>query len=78
MKFSFGVQEVEHLIHIVSHEHVKVDPNIIKAMVEWIFPKTLNNFRGLLGLIGYYHKFVKNYGIIEEPLATLLNKDTFY
>jgi hypothetical protein len=34
-KCAFGVQEVEYLGHIVSHEGVKVDPNKIKAMREW-------------------------------------------
>jgi hypothetical protein len=33
-KCSPGVQEVEYLGHIVSHEGVKVDTNKIKAMVE--------------------------------------------
>ena len=57
-KCSFKVNEVEHLGHIVSHEGVKVDPSKIKAMIDWMIPKTLNNIIGLLGLIGYYHKFV--------------------
>ena len=33
-KCFFGVQEVEYLGHIVSHEGVKVDPNKIKAIKE--------------------------------------------
>ena len=33
-KFLFGVQEVEYLGHIISHEGVKVDPNQIKAIKE--------------------------------------------
>jgi hypothetical protein len=49
-KCAFGVQEVEYLGHIVSHEGVKVDLNKIKAMREWPIPKTLNKLRGLLGL----------------------------
>ena len=76
-KCFFGVQEVEYLGHIVSHEGVKADPNKIKARKEWRIPTTLRHIQGFLGLTGYYHKFVKNYGIIATPLTTLLKKDEF-
>jgi hypothetical protein len=61
-KCFFGVNGVEYLGHIVSHEGVKVDSNKIMAMMVWSIPKTLKNLGGFLGLIGYYHKFVQNYG----------------
>ena len=61
-KCAFGVQEVEYLGHIVSHEGVKVDPNKIKVVMELSIPKILKNLRGFLGLTGYYSKFVKHYG----------------
>jgi hypothetical protein len=76
-KCLFRVKEVEYLGHIVFHEGVKVDPNKIKAMMEWLIPKILKNIRGFLGLTGYYHKFVQKYGRIVEPLTTLTNKDGF-
>jgi hypothetical protein len=76
-KFFFGMKEVEYLGHIVSHEGVKVNPNKIKSMMNWSIPKTLKNLRGFLGLTGYYHKFIQNYGRITTPLMTLTNKDAF-
>ena len=56
-KCFFGVKEVEYLGHISSHEVVKVDPNKIKAMMDWSISKSLKNIRGFLGLTGYYYKF---------------------
>jgi hypothetical protein len=71
------MKEVEYLGHTVSHEGVKVDPNKIKAMMEWPIPKTLKNLRGFMGLTSYYRKFVQKYGRIETPLTTLTKKDAF-
>jgi hypothetical protein len=71
------VKEVEYLGHIVSNEGFKVDPNNIKAMMDWMIPKTLKNIRGFLGLTGYYCKFVQHYGRIKTPLMTLTKNDAF-
>jgi hypothetical protein len=76
-KCFFGVKEVEYLGHIISHEGVKVDPNKIKATMDWSIPKTLYNLRGFLGFTGYYCNFVRNYGRIEAHLMTLTKKDAF-
>jgi hypothetical protein len=68
---------VEYLGYTVSHEGIKVDHNKIKSMMEWTISKTLNNIRGFLGLVSYYHNFFKNYGKISTSLTTLLKKEAF-
>jgi len=68
---------VEYLGDIVYHEGVKVEPSKIKAIKEWKILTSIKHLRGFLGLIGYYHKFIKNYGRISVPITTLLMKDVF-
>ena len=76
-KCFFGVKEVEYLGNILSHEGVNVDPNKIKDINEWKVQTTIRQLRGFLRLTGYYHKFIKNYGIIATPLTMLLKKYAF-
>jgi hypothetical protein len=76
-KCAFGAYEVEYLGHLVGKDDIRVDPKKIEAMKDWPHPKTLKSLHGFLGLIGYYRKFVKNYGKIATPLMTLLKKNSF-
>jgi hypothetical protein len=68
---------MEYLGHIVSNDGVRVDPKKIEAMRDWPCPKPLNILHGFLGLIGYYRKFVKNYGNIATSLTSLLKRNSF-
>jgi hypothetical protein len=63
--------------HLVGKADVRVDPKKIEAMQDWPHTKTLKSLRGFLGLTGYYHKFVKNYGNIAAPLTALLENNSF-
>jgi hypothetical protein len=76
-KCAFGASEVEYLDHIVGKDGVKVDPKKIEAMQGWPCPKNLNILCGFLFLMGYYHKFVQNYGKIAAPLTALLKNNSF-
>jgi hypothetical protein len=54
-----------------------VGPKKIVAMQKWSCPKTIKILHGLLGITGYYRKFVRNYGKIVALLISLLKKNAF-
>jgi hypothetical protein len=76
-KCSSDALEVEYLGHFVGKSGVRVDPKKVEALPDWPHPKNLKRLHGFLGLIGYYCKFIKNYGNIAAPLTALLKKNSF-
>lgn len=77
-KCQFGCQEIGYLDHIILVLGVMVDPEKLKAMVEWPKLKTLKALRGFLGLICYYKRFIKIYGSIAAIQTSLLKKNSFH
>jgi len=54
-----------------------MDPAKVQAVRDWPRPRSAHAFRSFLGLAGYYHKFVCDYGSIVAPLTALLRKEGF-
>jgi hypothetical protein len=73
-KCSFAQQEVEHLSHTILAQGVSTKVAKIQAVEQWQTPKNLKDLRGFLGLIEYYRRFIKHYGLISRPLSDLLKK----
>lgn len=76
-KCSFGAQSVAYLGHVISGDGVAMDAEKVAAVTTWPTPRSACSLRGFLGLTGYYGKFIKDFGIIAEPLTKLLRNEGF-
>lgn len=74
-KCVFGVDSVAYLGHVVSKDGVSMDPSKVEAILDWPKPKNVTELRSFLGLIGYYRKFLVNFGEVSAPLVELTKKD---
>ena len=45
------------------------DPSKIKAMEDWPTSRNKSEVRSILGLIGYYRKFIPNFSERTNPLT---------
>ncbi|KAD3336176.1 hypothetical protein E3N88_31695 [Mikania micrantha] len=76
-KYCFGQSQILFLGHVINAEGVQVDQEKIEAIQSWPVPKTVREVRGFLGLTGYYRRFIKDYGLLVQPLTELTKKDAF-
>ncbi|XP_075707288.1 uncharacterized protein LOC142741844 [Rhinoderma darwinii] len=65
-------QKINYLGHIVSPEGVALDPNKIRAVVDWPLPGTSTEVRAFLGLVRYYRRYIQHFAKIAGPLHELL------
>ena len=67
-------KEVNYLGRIVSADGYRVDPSNVKAVLalKETNPKTVGDVRKLLGLLGYYRKYIQDFSRIAQPLFELL------
>ncbi|GAA6094909.1 uncharacterized protein LOC112847669, partial [Tachysurus ichikawai] len=70
-KCRFFQSSVHYLGHIVSSKGVETDPEKVSALHTWPQPQTLTKLKSFLGFAGYYHRFVKDYSKIVQPLNDL-------
>jgi len=56
--------------HVVSKEGIAVDVEKIRAILEWLTPKNLDEVRYFMGLEGYYRRFIKNFSHISYPITS--------
>ena len=67
--------QVSYLGHLESEEGIKCDPSKIEAIEHWPTPTNKTEVRSVLGLIGYYRKFIPDFAEKAKPLTKLTRKN---
>nr|GEZ22844.1 reverse transcriptase domain-containing protein [Tanacetum cinerariifolium] len=65
---------VQHLRHVINSNGIHVDLSKIEAVKNWKAPRTPSEVRSLLGLVGYYRRFIDNFSKIAKSLTILTQK----
>jgi hypothetical protein len=74
-KCEFWLDSVSFLGHVISGEGVAVDPEKVKAVVEWTRPTSIFEIRSFLGLAGYYRHFIEGFSKLSGPLTAQTKKN---
>jgi hypothetical protein len=71
-KCEFLRTEVAYLGHIITDEGVKLYPKTTSCVVQFPVPKYEKEIKSILGLAGYYRRFIRNLNQIAKPLTNVL------
>ena len=74
-KCSFAKKELVYLGFVVSPEGLKMDPEKVKASLEWPTLRSSTEVRSFHGLVSFYRKFIKNFSGICAPLTDTIRGD---
>ena len=58
--------------HVVSSRGIELDKSKIDLILNLPTPKTIKDVRSLLGHVGFYRRFIKNFSSISRPFCNLL------
>lgn len=73
-KCHFLMHSVDALGHRISPQGTKPLPSHTQAVLDFETPTTLRSLRQILGLSGFYRRYVKGYSQIVFPLTELVKK----
>ena len=59
----------------MSTSGLSVDPEKVEAVMSWERPKSVFEIRSLLGLAGYYRRFIEDFSRLEPPVMRLTRKE---
>ena len=74
-KCSFALEQVKFLGLVVSSKGLFIDDSRVEVIRTFPRPNTPKNIKQLLGMAGYFRRFIRGFATITHPLRKLLGKD---
>lgn len=71
-KCEFTVQETKYLGLIITSNGIKMDPQKVKAILDWELPTGIKDLQSFLGFANFYRRFIKGFSTIARPLTNML------
>ncbi len=77
-KCEFHAQSVTFLGYVVSSEGMRMDPDKVKAVVDWPTPDSRKALQRFLGFANFYRRFIRNFSQLAAPLTALTSTKTAF
>jgi hypothetical protein len=74
-KCDFYQKRIQYLGHVISEEGIAVDPEKIRAIMEWPIPKDVADIRSFMGITGYYRRFIEGFSKIAYPITSYRKRE---
>jgi len=55
-----------------------MDPEKVRAILEWKSPRTVREVRSFIGFANFYRSFIPGFSRLAKPLIDLTQKDTYF
>eukprot|EP00253_Pinus_taeda_P011476 PITA_11476 len=74
-KSLFALEEGKLLGHIISEDGIRIDPEIIQAILQIPYPRNRKELQAFLGKINFLRRFIPNLAELIRLLRNMLKKD---
>lgn len=72
-KSEFCLSSLNYLGYVINDKGLHTDPGKVEAIVNYKIPTTTTEIKRLIGLVGWYRRFIKDFSTVAAPITDLLH-----